>query len=190
MTSPIRRVRTKVGFKRGSFASKQGFTLIELIIVLVIIGLIFGIALPNLENLSPEYSLRSAAREIGSQLEFIRSQCVIDRRKCGIQYDLENNFYRPVFPPPEDEVDLPLDQWPLGEPIELPPFVRFKAVKLADDFYVENGTIDVIMDPLGAAGNHIVVLDTEEGFTISVKFNALIGSVDFVLGEESFERYQ
>lgn len=167
-----------------------GFTLLELIVVIVVMGLIFGIAVPQVENLSPMYSARAAARELGSELEFVRTNSILERKTYGLHYDLDRNIYAYILPPPEDEPDLPFEEWELGLEHELPGLVQFKSIQLADGMVVDSGSVDVILDPLGAAGSHIVTFVADETYTISMKFNALIGSVDFEAGEMSFVQYR
>jgi len=63
-------------------------------------------------------------------------------------------------------------------------------VVLADNSVFEGDDIaDVVIDPLGAAGSHVVILTNTEGQVLSVKFNALTGTVDFFNEEVGFARF-
>lgn len=53
----------------------RGFTLIELMIVMVIIGIAFGLALPFIGD-SKELRLREAARMLAADLEFAQSESI------------------------------------------------------------------------------------------------------------------
>jgi len=161
---------------------RRGFTLVELIVVLALIGIIFGIAVPRVENLTPKYAMRSAARSIASTLEYIRSQAVYQGKTFAILYDLKRNMYIPVFAPPEYEPDLPFELWPRGEPQSLPTLVRFHSIIRADNSIFQVADTDQVpirIDPMGASGSHVVVLTDADGHVLSVKFNALTGTVDF-----------
>jgi prepilin-type N-terminal cleavage/methylation domain-containing protein len=171
---------------------RKGFTLIEIILVLVLIGILFGVVVPKVENLTPKYALRAAARSIGSQLEYVRSNCILRRQTFGISYDFELNRYRVIMPPPEGDPDLPLEEWPRTEPTKLPSLVRFHGVVLADNsVYLaeDEREVTVLLDPLGTTGSHVAILEDDVGHILSVKFNALTGTVDFYEEAVGFARY-
>lgn len=170
---------------------QRGFTLIELIVVLVIVGLVFGVAVPHLERLSPRYSMRAAARRIASDLEYIQSTSSFRQKTYGVRYDLGENVSYTIMPPEKDDVWIPFDKWPLSTPKELPKLVEFRAVVLADNTVFEGEEVaDIMLDPLGASGSHVVILEDTDGHVMSVKFNALTGTVDFLPGEVGFARYE
>ena len=163
-------------------ARQRGFTLIEIIVVLVLMGIVFGIAIPKIENLSPKYALRAAAREIASQLEYVRASAVNRRKTFAVVYALEARKYTIVTPPPEGQSDLPFEDWPRLEPASLPTLVSFHSIIRADNYVFQVGDVPevpILIDPLGASGSHVVVLKDSLGHVISVKFNALLGTVDF-----------
>ncbi len=167
-----------------------GFTLMELLLVLVVIGLIAGVAMPRIERLSPLYSLRAAAREIGSNLEYLRSQCIFQRTAFGMRYDIPRAGYYFILPPEADGEDLPLDEWPTTSFTRLPALVSIRAVVLADNSaFNGSDVVDVMLEPLGVAGSHVVILEDTEGHVLSMKFNALTGTVDFYSEEVGFARF-
>lgn len=168
----------------------RGFTLIELLVVLVVVGLIAGIGIPRLETLSPKYSLRSAARTIATELEYVRSTGIFQHKTYGMRYDIGLDVYYMVLPPEEDAAEIPFEEWPISPPMRLPALVTIKAVVLADNSVFEGDDIaDVLIDPLGAAGSHVVILENIDGRILSVKFNALTGTVDFFNEEVGFARF-
>lgn len=171
---------------------KCGFTLVEIIIVLVLVGIILGVVVPRVENLSPKYALRSAARRIAAELEHVRSTSIIQRETYAICYDFARRRYFVILPPPLGDPELPLEYWPRAEPTELPSLVRFYGVVLADNSVHEARSVDhvtVLVDPLGTSGSHVAVLEDEAGRTLSVKFNALTGTVEFSEDIAGFARY-
>jgi prepilin-type N-terminal cleavage/methylation domain-containing protein len=169
---------------------RRGFTLLELLIVLVVIGLVAGVGIPRLERLSPKYSLRAAAREIASKLEYLRSTSIFQRKTFGMRYDLARATYSFILPPEEDAADKPFEEWPTTNAVRLPTLVSIKAVVLADNSVFEGDEIvDVMIEPLGVAGSHAVILQDTEGHILSAKFNALTGTVDFFGEEVGFARF-
>jgi prepilin-type N-terminal cleavage/methylation domain-containing protein len=79
-----------LGMARGN----KGFSLIELITVLILITVLTAIAVPNLSAALPSYRLRSAARDLYSAMQQAKMRAVMERRNWGIKFDLANNAYR------------------------------------------------------------------------------------------------
>jgi type II secretion system protein H len=74
-------------------SSRQaGFTLIELMIVVAIIGLVAMIALPSISN-TFRFSVQSAAREIATLIKDTANSAQITGRVHRIAYDLKKNEY-------------------------------------------------------------------------------------------------
>ena len=70
---------------------KSGFTLIEVIIVIGVIGIMSAIAIPNIISWLPDYRLRSAARDIVSCLQEAKLRAVKEDATTGIEFDFTNN---------------------------------------------------------------------------------------------------
>ena len=71
---------------------QDGFTLIELMIVVAILGLVAIIALPSLSN-TFRFSVQSAAREIATLIKDTANSAQITGRVHRIAYDLKKNEY-------------------------------------------------------------------------------------------------
>jgi prepilin-type N-terminal cleavage/methylation domain-containing protein len=75
---------------------EQGFTLIELMITMVILGILLGLAIPGFSSWLPRYRLRGAARDVFSNLQLAKMTAVKDRARCGVLFDVTNGKYRVV----------------------------------------------------------------------------------------------
>lgn len=184
--------------------SRGGFTLIEMMIVAAILALALMIVVPSLDGVTPSYRLRGAVREIGSAIEFARSEAIASGRTTGIVYYRDEQRYAILIPLPETEEGEA--QPPAGDqlfsdgrviirPTDLPEDVVFDEILGSDNEAFDDPEVVINFDPLGTQGSHIarLRLQTEPGAgreeAFSVRFQSIIGVADFGT-ELQFEEYQ
>ena len=172
----------------------NGFTLIELAVVILIIAVIATAVAPNLDSLSPKYSLRAGAREIASTIEECRSQSIVKGKTYSLVYDLDNQRYWILMPENLDEYGEPLDdeREPVIPKKTLPTGVTIAEIITADDNSHSSGEIQLDLSPFGNTGSHIVVVQykDEEEMRIWVRTNALLGFTTFHYDEVGFVEYE
>jgi prepilin-type N-terminal cleavage/methylation domain-containing protein len=69
---------------------KHAFTLIEVLLVLVILGVMVTVMLPQVMSSLREHELRSATRVVMSSGRHAMSLAVLSQRRMSVVYDLEN----------------------------------------------------------------------------------------------------
>lgn len=74
--------------------ASRGYSLIELLVVVAMVGIVAVITVPALLQLMPQYRIRSAASETAAAIRMIRSQAIAQRTPWRIDFDLANNRYR------------------------------------------------------------------------------------------------
>ncbi len=65
---------------------QSGFTLMELMIIIAIIGVLIGIAVPNFLGWLPKYRLRSAADELFTNLNLAKMAAVRSGDNCRVDF--------------------------------------------------------------------------------------------------------
>ena len=76
---------------RAGISSKQGFTLLEIIVVLFIVSLVMAIVLPSFAGFG-ESKLKSEAREMASILRYMNDSAVSRKETFLIRFDLDKNM--------------------------------------------------------------------------------------------------
>lgn len=79
-----------------------GFTLIEIMVALAIVGLMGAVVFVNIDGLTPGERLRSAARSLAGMSDFIRSQAAGTKTRAYLEIDLDHETYRFVQDPRVD----------------------------------------------------------------------------------------
>lgn len=74
--------------------SNTGFTLLELLIVLVLMVLGLGTITINLSAGNDSMELKAAARDLTSGLRYVRSQAMISHSQTTLDFNLNNNTYQ------------------------------------------------------------------------------------------------
>ncbi len=152
---PAARKRARAAALRDS----AGFTLMEILIVLVILGLSVGVVSISWEALVPRQKLNGAVRELASTLTSTRTDAITRSAEFHMMYDLDANRYWVSTP------------YQLGGGFALRPEDRLRVYEtdltdkdlelsqvVIDDVVYNDGQVFVRMTPMGNASGHTVVI--------------------------------
>jgi prepilin-type N-terminal cleavage/methylation domain-containing protein len=168
-----------------------GFTLIEMIAVIAIIGIMVGVAAGRLDYLVPKYRLRGAAREVGSALKQAKGRAAAVGKDVYLEVDLSAGDYWILVPFPKETPAGPPPAFPGAPPPEpvfeyepafqqtLPDGVQFVDVVLGPDHRIATGRARVRCTPFGMSSHVIVNLKNDERRELAVKLNGFTGTLTF-----------
>jgi general secretion pathway protein H len=87
-TSPTQRLATR------STKASRGFTMIELVAVILVIGLVAALAPPMFSSGVTAAEHRAATRQVAQVLRYARTEAVAKRMDVGVEFDLEARTYQ------------------------------------------------------------------------------------------------
>ena len=73
---------------------RSGFTVIELIIVIVVLGILTAVGVPNFLSWLPKYRLRSAARDLYSNMQLAKLSAIKNNADWAIVFNKASDQYQ------------------------------------------------------------------------------------------------
>ncbi len=141
-----------------------GFTLVEIMAVVTILGLMLTLVFTGSKSLLPQTRLRAAASDIASAVEQQRSHALLVQEPLQFRYDLERGGYDAFYPYERDESG---EERGPGESAlidfrTLPESVAFKVIRLPGSVVRDAGVVTITISPLGRMPPHEIVLMNPE----------------------------
>ena len=169
----------------------KGMTLLELIVVVGMLGLGFGLVFLKMDNMLPGQRLVSDARAIASLLEQARNHAIVSGWQVNFEYNLDENTYR-MFHPFEISDDgksiAGEGESPLYEPQELNDTIEIADVLIGDGDVVNRGQVVVTFEPRGIATGHAVhIVKEETDYFYTILVSPLLGYVEIIKGYQEPE---
>ncbi|MES9831692.1 MAG: prepilin-type N-terminal cleavage/methylation domain-containing protein [Candidatus Thiodiazotropha sp. DIVDIV] len=130
----------------------RGFTLIELMLVLVLMGMLFSLTPPLLHKAFPTIKLKAATRDLAQEIRYVQQTAIITGRESKMRFEIENNLYQ------SDLVNQ-------GEVRHLPDGISFTTQEVADRQQI----LVLRFYPDGSSSGGLIILGNEaQGFVIAV----------------------
>ncbi|MCK5541759.1 MAG: prepilin-type N-terminal cleavage/methylation domain-containing protein [Desulfobacterales bacterium] len=170
----------------GLRLTNRGFTLLELLVVLIIISLMAVLVAPNLAGFLSGMNLKTAAKKISAALRYAQSRAISEKVTCTAYFDFEKSmlFVLTVGGLP-DEIDPKLSDKDTAKTEKaktyyLPDGIRFEKCILQEDEF-DSGIFKIVFFPGGGntGGAVILVDDREKKCKISVDF--ITGGVKLIV---------
>ena len=149
--------RTIVTSPAGSPA--QGFTLIELMLVLMLMGIASVIVMPNIEKGMQDREVRRSALGLAAAARNLRSRAIDEGMPQLLVLDIEQNNYRAAR----------------GAEVHLPADVKFSAVVGGE--IVDREARQFVFFPNGSSHGGSIALSGGRGASYSIRLEPLTGKI-------------
>jgi general secretion pathway protein H len=131
--------------------NQEGFTLIELMLVLMLMATLFTLTSPLMHKAFPSLKLKAAARDLAQEIRYVQQTAIVSGAESLMRFEMEENRYQ------SEVVNR-------GEIRQLPDGIRFTANQQGDQVIVE-----LRFYPDGSSnGGNIQLGNQTQGFIISV----------------------
>ena len=169
----------------------DGFTLLELIIVLIIIGISSALVVPRFIGGMGGLDLKAASGKVAASLRYARSQAVAQKTSYTAVFDLEQNRLtirseNGGETEGDDTVDGGTEENSREKRYDLPEGIFFRRVAEEGDRYVEDDTerFAIGFYPSGASdgGEIVIINDRERRYIVAI--DVITGSVKLKRGED------
>ena len=181
-------MRAATGIRRHSRVA--GFTLLELMVVMLVLGLLASLVVGNMGRWIPSASLDSQANQLRSWLDYLRSEAKIQGKPYSLELDIENHRTRIHLPPEDKLVSVPDDTAAANlimgwQPLE--DWVKFEGHGVWGREIYTKGQVMITFDENGFTADQSIYLKYDEPdnkLLWSIHLNGLNGTTSVVRNRE------
>jgi general secretion pathway protein H len=159
-------------FSRKTLDSKKGYTLIELVVVIVLLGLLFGLVLPQLRTSSLRDSLDSTSLRIIGLVRELREKAISDQVSYALTIDIRQRklWYHAGNATEEEKEAAEKTAKLLPPDVEIEDIWSWSKGKLYDE-------ATILFSRKGYIEQSMIHLQSEDGRQLSLELTPFLGSV-------------
>ncbi len=157
----------------------DGFTLFELLIVILIMGLFMGLVMVRIDGVLSGGDLREAGRMLIGEITYLRAQAAYTHKECVLKFDLDKNEVYTLEAVPLKE----RDDWEekkdttVRHNLKLPEGVKVKDIVIFPTGKIQDGEADITFYINGCVDRSLIHLRNENDKVFTLELNPLTGSV-------------
>jgi type II secretion system protein H len=151
---------------------QRGFTMIEIMTVVVIVAIMMGVAYPSMRSMNEKNKLRATAREIIALMKYARTEAVMGERRTAIFLDLDKREYWMDLRTPDPktgEYNPRAKRTQLEQKRDLNKDIWFEEVSTYESNVVKGKLIAVDFYPDGSATPILLTLTNKRGSKMTVE---------------------
>lgn len=169
-------------------AGVAGFTLVELMVVVALIGLVAQLVVANLGTLIPSTTLTSQANQLVANLDFLRAEARLQGKVIHVELDLTNHRWQIVLPPEETQVrrvDNEPKTFSLGW-TALEDRAQFSGYLTAGGLMVSRGIVQIRIDENGFMPDFAIFLTLENNKEMvwTIRVRGMTGTAEVLTSED------
>ena len=162
---------------------KKGYTLIELIVVLVLVGMMLTLAAPRLRHALLTDHLKSTARKLVGIINNLRNETVREQKAYTLHFDLNSNRFWTDDPSmTEEELTLARE-----EGTTLPSDVRIRDVWIKGEGKIVEGEAGITFTRKGYTQSSAIHLRSDDGREFTLELRPFSGKVKILESYVEFE---
>ena len=159
---------------------KNGFTLVEILLVIVIVGILAAIVVPRMMTIIPQYYARAEARQLMIQFKKSKLEAVKRNRDVCIDFDLAAEQYQ-IFVNVDRDLNAPHTYDPLNGDILLANRQLQESIQLLGTTFTNNqagynfrglplqlSNQNIVLGT-GTAGSHIYTLSVSQTGNVRIQ---------------------
>ncbi len=166
---------------KGGFLEDDGFTLLELVLVMAIIALTVGIVIPRMPDFAG-MQIQRYTRKAGMMVQLVRSRAVTLRRYYRVDVDIDEGALRASYLGPEE---LYIED-EVVKPVNFPEEIEIVDLLTSGEGKMVNGSGGIHISPRGIIEPAIIHLEDKKGRVRSVIPHMVSGEVLVKEGYEEF----
>lgn len=159
-------------FSRKTIDGNKGYTLIELVVVLVLLGILFGLVLPQLRTSSLRDSLDSTSLRIIGLVRELREKAISDQVSYALTIDIRQGklWYHDGNASDEEKESAEIAAKLLPPDVEIEDIWSWSRGKLYDE-------ATILFSRKGYIEQSMIHLQSEDGRQLSLELTPFLGSV-------------
>jgi len=164
-----------VGGGRHEKRGTAGFTLLEVVLVLLLIGVVLAVAFPRFRNLGGG-DVKLEARTLIGRIQGLYGEATFTRRPHRLVLDLDEEKYWAEVQTAGTRDYAPVDPTFMA-PVQLPSGIDLRDVITARAGKRSEGKAEIRFDPMGQAEYAEIHIEDADGQALTLQINPLTGKV-------------